>query len=119
MGEEQVGKQTLNRIKKTLVILLLVLYVATLTAGAVRAASAVGSCDRTQTSCTGDEGTYRIECSSDGSQGDDISWNFGDGKTSSAEDTTHIYHDCLDHDVHLTVTDSSDNSEDTQFIGTY
>lgn len=113
------GKQVLDRTKKALAVLLVVFYITTLTAVAVNAAEADGSCDITSTSCTGDEGTYRIKCSSDGSDGDGFKWTFGDGGTSASENPSHTYQNCKDHTVKLKVTNSSDDSEDITTIGTF
>jgi PKD repeat protein len=107
-----VGKQKFSRIKKTLNILLVVLFVASLTAGSVSAtAKAKGSCEVTSFSCTSDESTYTIKCSAAGSLGDAYAWDFGDGEDDTGKDTEHVYENCEDHTVKLTVTDSEDDSE--------
>jgi len=111
------GKLT---IKKTLAILLAVLFVASLTAAAVSAeAEAVASCSIASKTVTASGCTYSIKCSSAGSEGDEFLWSFRDGKTSTGENPSHKYAlapKCKVHSVRLTVTDSTDDTEDTTTV---
>jgi PKD repeat protein len=98
------GKQTFDRIKKTLAILLVVLFVATLTAASV-SAQPRAKIDSAQTT------SYTVSFSSEGSTTDGVTylWDFGDGMTSNAVNPVHVYDDTDNtgqHTVTLTVTDS-------------
>lgn len=108
------GKLT---IKKTLGILLAILFLASVTATAVNAqASARAACSSVSKDTTPSGCTYTIKCSSEGSEGEQFLWSFGDGKTSASENPSHIYDfepQCRTHNIKLTVSDRTDNSEDT------
>ena len=111
------GKVT---IKKALGISLAVLFLASLTAAAVSAeASASASCDLTKRTVSATGCTYTIKCSSEDSEGDGYSWNFGDGKKSTSENPSHKYKiapKCTKHIVRLTVSDSTDDTSDTDSV---
>ncbi len=103
-----------STIKERLAILLAVLFVVSLTAAAVNAeANAAASCSITSKIAKTSGCTYTIKCSSAGSEGDEYLWTFGDCKSSTSENPSHIYTNCKLHKVQLTVTDNTDDSEDT------
>jgi PKD repeat protein len=94
-------------IKKTLAILLAVLFVATVTAASVSAAPVA--------SATGTVTGKVVKFSSAGSTGDSLTfdWDFGDGTTSTASNPTHVYTANTIHTIRLTVTDNVGASDIT------
>ena len=108
-------KQTFDGIKKTLAILLVVLFVASLTATSASAvAQAKFKYDVTQSDCSGTRNTFSVHFDSTGSRGDNYIWDFGDGSTpSNKKNPNHRYKDCKKYTVSLTVEDYDDDTEDT------
>lgn len=110
------GKQTFDRIKRIIAILLLVLFVASLTAASVSAVSSDFNIKLVST--TNDENdncvSYKVHVSAvnDCSSGDcTYVWDFGTGAFASSKNgDTHTFNDCDAHDISLTVKDNSDGS---------
>ncbi len=106
--------------RKTLTVLLLVLFVVSVTATAVNAeANAAASCSTISKIVSASGCTHKIQCSSEGSEGDEFLWTFGDGKSINSENPSHTYKiqpTCKIHSVKLTVTDTTDDTEDTAVV---
>jgi PKD repeat protein len=95
--------------------LLVVLFVASLTATSVSAvAHAKFTYDITQSDCSGTTNTFSAHFDSTGSRGDNYIWDFGDGSTpSNQKNPNHRYKNCGKYTVSLTVEDYDDDTEDT------
>ncbi|AKB80302.1 cell surface protein [Methanosarcina horonobensis HB-1 = JCM 15518] len=91
-------------VKKILAVLLVVLFVASVTAASVNAVPIAQASIK----------SFTVNFSSEGSQGSKYLWDFGDGTTSTEPNPIHTYNKCGDYTVHLEVTDSgevTDNNE--------